>query len=221
MVEHQSPPKHRRRRSHNRKRQLEKKKSKFLRNYGLQSCLVVVLLSLIPAWFLMSSESPNPVMGAAELSAITAHIDQVKDELRAVKMDGQLGKPHPFKIELSGKDLDVGLTYDDLAQGVLRAKNIEDQSVKIQNGQIYVSAKVPALGRQIQVEVGLVPVLLEGTLRFDVKSRKLGALPVPGGADEIVNEVARAMEQKAFDNNVKYESVKIVGDTLIMTGNSK
>src|SRR5258708_16475501 len=106
MVDHQSPPKHRRRRSHSRKRQLEKKKSKFLRDYGLQSCLVVVLLSLIPAWFLMSSESPQPVMGSLELSAISAHIDHIKDELRAVKMDGQLGKPHPFKLELSGKDLD-------------------------------------------------------------------------------------------------------------------
>ncbi len=221
MVEHHSEHKHRRRRTRSKRRQLEKKKNQFLRNYGLQSCLVIVLLSLIPAWYLMSAESPDPAMDSLELSHITAHIDQVKAELRAVKMDGQMGKPHPFEIKLSGKDLDVGLTYDDTAQGVLRTKNIEDQRVKIQNGQILVSAKVPALGRQFQVEVGLVPALYNGSLRFDVKSRKVGAIPIPGGADEIVNDVARAMEEKAFDNNVKYESVKIEGDSLIMTGNSR
>jgi hypothetical protein len=222
MLEHEGVRKRKRRRSRSKRRLRERQKSEFLRNYGIQSCLVLVLFSSILAWFLTTRTPQAPPLPLDDVQSSQEHIDEVKKLLQQVRLDGHLRKRHPFEIALKDKELGIGLTTEGAAQELLRSRRIEIPNLKIRNGVIQVAVSAPISGRTIHINMGFVPVLSDGSLSFQVKSSTVEAGGVSDTeANAVVSDVAKALDEKAFDNNVNYESVKIEGDMLVMRGNTR
>src|SRR5262249_30802773 len=166
MVGSHGAHKHRKRRTHSKKRLRERKRQEFIRNYGLQGCLILVLVSLIPAWYLMTRDILQPQPPSQALVKSQVHLSDVKKLLQQVRLDGQLEKPHPFEFRLSAKDLEVCMTTEGETLDSLRAKAIEVTAVSLRNGRIEVTATAPRLGDNQKSKLLLQPAIDNGTLSF-------------------------------------------------------
>jgi len=218
MIDSHQVRKHRRRRTHSKKRQREQKRQQFFRAYGLQGCLILVLASLIPAWFVMTRDAPRPPLPPQDILRSQVHLADLKKLLQRVRLDGELDKAHPFDYRLSARDLEVGLTTEGDAMDSLRAKAIEVLSVKILEGKVEVTATAPQLGSEAEARVMLEPVVSNGSLKFRPAENGTGKDGTP--EEVLAQDVGNSLEQLVSVSTVKYRSARIDGSNIVLSGNS-
>src|SRR5947207_360704 len=107
------------------------------RRWGGPCFLALWLAMVIPIVIMLIPPSSPPPPSPIELPRIEARIETLKKEVTAITEDAKAGKPHPFLLRMTEKEINTYLASNRQAQEILSEKNITRAFVRIQDGRVH------------------------------------------------------------------------------------
>ncbi|MGC8669453.1 MAG: hypothetical protein ACP5VE_15205 [Chthonomonadales bacterium] len=209
-------PRSGRRRSHRRR---PSQASRWVK-LGLTVILAVVaaLLTLI----LIPPAPPEPASPQEE-ARVEQHVAEIKHEVEAAHADAEKGRPHPFTIRMTERELNTFLATNPQAQEILYAKEIERAFVRIKGHTIRATATRDMHGVPVSVTAQIRPILKpDHTLGFAIDAIDVGRLGLPEGVTrQAAQQIVRALAAKAADPLLKYNEVRVEHGAITLVGDTR
>jgi len=185
---------------------------------SLVLAVVAALLTLI----LIPPAPPEPVSPQEE-ARVEQHVTEIKHEVEAAHEDAQKGRPHPFTIHMTEKELNTFLATNPQAQEILFAKDIERAFVRIRGRSIRATATRDVHGVPVAVTAQIRPVLNpDHTLGFAIDAIDLGHLGLPEAVTrQAAQQIVRALAAKAADPLLKYKEVRVEHGAITLVGDTR
>lgn len=209
-------PRHRRRPS---RRKRTSRTSRWIRA-GIT--LLLAALAALIALILIPPAPPEPVSPQEE-ARVEQHVAEIKREVEAAHADAEKGRPHPFTIHMTEKELNTFLATNPQAQEILYAKEIERAFVRIRGNSIRATATRDVHGVPVSVTAQIRPILRpDHTLGFAIDAIDLGHLGLPEAVTrQSAQQIVRALAAKAADPLLKYKEVRVENGAITLVGDTR
>jgi hypothetical protein len=133
------------------------------------------------------STPPTPAQEAA--AEETVHRLERQVEAPAPAAPGEPPRPKRFRLRITEAEANQLLTSYATARKSLEEANVRAIRVRFEKGQVVVSARVPALGKDTaRVTAAGRLWAREGKLAYELEELRLGMLPMPEGLKKKVQE---------------------------------
>lgn len=165
-----------------------------------------------------SKEATLPVeipTKATEIPVTTQAVEEAKEEVKSAIATVQSGGP--IQMEFTEAQL-TSLAAAELNN--YQEGNIENIQVRLQSGQIIISATAEQNGFRLPLEISIaVQADGMGGLDYNVNSATVGPIPLPEAMmDELTTQLDQGLNSQLDVNNVHIENVTIANGKLSISG---
>jgi uncharacterized protein YpmS len=152
---------------------------------------------------------------ATEIPVTTQAVEEAKEEVKSVIATVQSGGP--IQMEFTETQL-TSIAAAELKN--YQEANINNIQVRLQSGQIIISATAEQNGFKLPAEIAIaVQADGLGGLDYSVISATIGPFPVPEAMmDELTTQLDQGLNSQLDVNNVYIENVTIANGILSITG---
>lgn len=192
----------------------------------IRSLFTLALLLVVgggAAAYLMGQATPP---GAADVPAVpasteaaTSFDDKVLSVEAALAEAKRTGVAQPIALELSDAELTskAAVIVSSFSGGIVPT----DPEIRVQPGNILLTAKVSFLGSPFAFSVNAVPVLLNGRAGFSIDSVQ-SALPLPDGIKtEINTQIAKILSPESLGFAFDVTKIEALDGRLVLEGLAK
>ena len=189
----------------------------------IPGCLWLLIVLLVPTAFILTPPPAPPPMDPIRQEQSKAHIEEIKHEIAEVTKAAKQHLSYPFELRITADDMNTFLETDSHALKILADKQVEQAYVRIRDGRVEVTATRRRGGVPVTITAILSPVLKDNrTLGFEIVGIALGRIGLPEAAARRAGaDLADALTRQAVDPALKYKSVRVEGDSVVVSGDTR
>lgn len=187
---------------------------------GLFSLALLLVVGGGAAAYLMGQAQPPAARDLpavpASTEAATSFDDKVLSVQDALALAKRTGIAQPISIELSDAELTskAAVIVTSFSGGLVPT----DPEIRVQPGNILLTANVSLLGSPLQFSVNAVPVVLNGKPGFSIDSVQ-SALPLPDGIKkEIDAQIAKILSPESLGFAFEVTKIEALEGRLVLEG---